>query len=248
MKSNFKKFSFIVFTYLLLSVNSLNAGIPVVDIAGNTQTIIQNIKQVAEWIKEAERWIDTSKHYSSQLDAYARQLATQSGIRDVTSFLKKAEDIYAKAQRAGTTLGQIRNLKNKKGKLASEVKKLMDEFFEYDYCQDIIDFNENIKNICYQKRSQAIEDILFFKGRSNAISDISKNISILGKKMAKSKDIKESSDLNNAIQSQIALMQAEKIQIDLYIKQREYAKIVMADMELENRMKKLNNYIDWSSK
>ena len=43
-------------------------------------------------------------------------------------------------------------------------------------------------------------------------------------------------------------MQAEKIQIDLYAKQRENSKNIMEDRELENRTNRLmNNYIDWGS-
>lgn len=245
-----KKILFITLTSLFLSSNSLNAsGIPVVDAAANAQMTTQNLKQIAEWAKEAKRWVDTTTHYSAQLNAYAKQLATQSGVRDVTSFLEEAKDVYDEAKKVGTTLGELKDFKNSgKDSISSKVKKLMDKFFEYDYCKDIVDVDKTTQNICYQKRSANIEDIVFYKERSDTIGMYSKNINKLAKKLQKSKDIKESSDLNNAIQAQVALMQAEKIQIDLYAKQRENSKNIMEDRELENRTNRLmNNYIDWGS-
>lgn len=213
------------------------SGIPVVDGANLAQTATQNLKQIDEWVKEANRWAETTTHYQSQLDAYAKQLATQSGVRDVTSFLKVAKSLYDEANKLGTHLYQLKDFNTDiKGNLASEVKRLMLKFYEYDYCANLVDTKR--QNSCYQEQTIPLEQIILYNNGAESMATYQKNIKELAKKLSKSKDIKESSDLNNAIQAQVALMQAEKMQIDLNLGVIEASKKALQENNFGNFIKK----------
>lgn len=230
-----------IFLIFLVANLVFASGIPVVDGANLAQNIQQNIKQALEWVKEANRWIETTKHYSSQLDAYSKQLASQSGVRDVSSFLKDIKSVYDEAQKLGVNLQDLQDMTKDidKNKLSSKLKNLMAKFFEYNYCDNFVEPTN--KRICENNRIGQVQDIAYYQSEQEAMSEYAKNISNLAKKLKNSKDIKESADLNNAIQTQVALMQAEKIKIDLYTKQREANKKMMQERSFENNMKRAQN-------
>ena len=240
-----KKLSLAALVCLSLSASLLNAsGIPVVDAAANAQMAQQNAKQVAEWLKEANRWVDTASHYQKQLDAYAEELAKISGVRDIAGFMKEVEDIYKEGEKLGTSVFDL-GTDFKKGTsndaLSKKAKALADKFLKYDYCKDKSD--EDSKNLCSHKREKDFEDIVYMQGRSKAISQHTEDIQTLAKKLKQSKDIKESADIQNAIQTKVALLNAEKIQIDLYNEQRAREDKVIEDLEDQRRMKIETNFV-----
>ena len=148
MKNKF--ISKVVLISALTASSMFASGIPVVDAAQNAQTMQHNLQEVAEWLKEANRWVETTKHYSSQLDHYAKEIAMNTGVRDVVSFLKDVKSVYDEADRLGTNLMELDFTKGKTN-WSDEVKKLMLKFYAYDYCANIVEDKE--KNICYNKRS-----------------------------------------------------------------------------------------------
>ncbi|MBQ9292937.1 MAG: transport associated protein 4, partial [Campylobacter sp.] len=125
-----------IFTKMVL-VSALSAnlvfatGIPVVDGAMNAQTMQHNLQQVAEWLKEANRWVETTQHYSSQLDHYAKEIAIQTGVRDVVSFLKDVKSVYDEADKLGTNLMELDFRKDSKSAWSDKVKKLMKQIYDY---------------------------------------------------------------------------------------------------------------------
>ncbi|XER93115.1 type IV secretion system protein (plasmid) [Campylobacter fetus] len=232
----------IVLVSLVAANVAFASGIPVVDAAANAQIMQQNIKQVLEWSKEAKRWTDTALHYKSQLEAYAKELEAQSGIRDAVSFLQDAKDIYEEAKATGQNLSEIRDFvsdaANIKNSLSSKAKELMNKYFEYDRC---VRYSENKQqNICYQKQAAVVDNIIFLNERSNNISSYTKDLNKLAKKLKNSKDVKESADIGNAIQLKVALLQAEKIQIDLMNDKKERNKEVIEEREKAEALQQWN--------
>ena len=69
------------------------------------------------------------------------------------------------------------------------------------------------------------------------------NISKLKNKLAKSKDAKESADINNAIQAEVALMQADKIQIDLSLDAIKTKKEILREIKMGQEIKRNNNLL-----
>lgn len=230
---------------LALSASLFGSGIPVVDAAANAQMAMQNLKQIAEWAKEANRWIETAAHYKNQLDAYAKQLASQSGIRNTIAFIKQVKDIYSEAK--NTPLMGLKNTttSDANGGLNSKAKELMNKFMVYDYCSDISIVEK--QNICKSQREATFEEAVFYAERSEAISDRSKIINQLANKLKGSKDIKESADIGNAIQTQVALLEAEKTQIELYRLSREKQKELLQEQKRQEYLKREATAVDFSS-
>ncbi|MGX7835305.1 transport associated protein 4 [Campylobacter fetus subsp. venerealis cfvi02/298] len=237
-----KAFKKAILVSLVAANAAFSSGIPVVDAAANSQMLQQNMKQVLEWAKEAKRWTDTALHYKSQLEAYAKELEAQSGIRDAVSFLQDAKDIYDEAKAVGQNISEIKDFvsdaANIKNSLSSKAKELMNKYFEYDRCNRYS--NAQQQNICYQKQSAVVENIVFLNERSENISSYTKDLNKLAKKLKNSKDVKESADIGNAIQLKVALLQAEKIQIDLMNDKKERNKEVIEERERAEALKQWN--------
>lgn len=241
-----KSFNKIVLTSIVTANLLFASGIPVVDAAANAQIMTQNIKQAAEWVKEAKRWADTAVHYKSQLDAYAKELATQTGIRDSVAFLKDVKDIYDEAKSVGQKISEIKDFsmdgQSIKNNLTSRAKQLMDKYFDYDRCNRFA--AQTDQNTCYQKKAAIVENIAFIEDRSENISNYTKDLNKLANKLKNSKDAKESADIGNAIQLKVALLQAEKTQIDLMNERKERNKEVIEEREKAEALKKWNTPID----
>ena len=238
-------FTKVVLSSALIANIVFASGIPVVDGAINAQTTQHNMKQVAEWLKEAKRWVDTTKHYSSQLNAYAEQIAAQTGVRDVTSFLKDVKSIYDEAEGLGENLYELKDFtKDVKGSLSSRVKDLMNKYYDYDYCENIRGEDaDKSKNACYQRRALPIEEVAIYEKAGKNMQTRANNISKLKNKLAKSKDAKESADINNAIQAEVALMQADKIQIDLSLDAIKTKKEILREIKMGQEIKRNNNLL-----
>ncbi|EFO3708864.1 type IV secretion system protein, partial [Escherichia coli] len=71
---------------LFFSAQAFSAGIPVFDAVQNTESINQ-------WMQKLQQWEDTVTHYKSELDAYKKQLATATGVRDIQGFLSDARSL-----------------------------------------------------------------------------------------------------------------------------------------------------------
>lgn len=210
----------------LLVSNALFAGIPVFD-----ETSL--MKQVDQWSKEAERWSATTEHYKQQITAYANQLAAQTGIRDVQKFIRSINNIY---QSAGSSVNSIK-MRLRSDRLSKEAEGLMKEFLGDDNSCD--SFGDQ-KDICKQAQLSGFEESIYLAGSSKMMSSYVNNINRLRKQLDKSQDIKESSDINTAIQGQIALMEAEKTQIELYQKQKQLEREALYQRLSRDYYKKLN--------
>ena len=83
---------------LAVALNLAASGIPVYDGAAFGQRQTEFFEQVKTWLEEADRWVRTTQHYKNQIDAYAKELATKTGIRDAVAFVEELKDIYAQAK------------------------------------------------------------------------------------------------------------------------------------------------------
>lgn len=54
---------------------------------------MQNTESINQWMQELQQWEDTVTHYKSELDAYKKQLATATGVRDIQGFLSDARSL-----------------------------------------------------------------------------------------------------------------------------------------------------------
>ena len=227
------------------SSNLLASGIPVVDATANSQMLQQNIKQALEWAKEAQRWVDTTKHYQSQLTAYSNELATKTGVRDIMSVVKEARKLYGSGMELYSSVSSISG--SLKGNMSNSnfnklAEKLMKDSLSYDVCQG---YKNNMQNICKEDQIANFKEAIFFENANQAMSESLENIDSLIKKLKNSKDIKESNDINNAINSQIALIEAHKSKIDMAMYQRTIQKDIREQkIQAESQRKFTNEWIN----
>lgn len=247
-----KQMSLACVAALTLSISTLSAsGIPVVDGAQISQSQINHIedvlKQAKTWAEEAKRWADTAAHYKEQLNAYARQLASQTGIRDVSSYLEDVKELYGSVNKLGMSITDaIEMTKDIKGfSKADFIRNFMDiidNHYEYNPCKAIAETEKAKRNACMITYAEPMQDMEVYSEMSENMDKHLKNLNKLSKKLEKSKDIKESSDLNNQIQSQVALMNAQKIQFDTY---KDTRKLRQEQADLQRKSAILKSQSNW---
>jgi len=197
-------------------------GIPVVDVLANSQSMAQNIKEIAEWAEQAERWAKTATHYQSQLDAYAAQLASQTGVRNSVSFSKEAKDFYSESKTNDSNfIGLYDALSSPNSYTSSRAQALTSKYTLFDRCEQNSLLSTQEKNLCKSKMASQVDDVVKYEEFAENMNVTSSNIKNLSDKLKNSKDIKESQDINNAIQIEISNLKMQQMQIDLYNKSRE---------------------------
>lgn len=200
----------------VLAISLLNAsGIPVVDAVANAQAMAQNIKTVAEYAKEAQRWANTVTHFQSQLDAYKNQLLSQTQIRDSVQFVKDIQDFnnFAKNYK-DDYLSLSNDILNSNTLIGNQAKTLFNKYNLFDDCNyDYMTQNE--KDICKNKMVRRVQEVATYQTYSDNLSKISDNLSNLSYKLTTSSDIKESTDIGNAIAVQVAQLNLTKTQVQL---------------------------------
>lgn len=211
-----------IFISALLSTQLVfSAGIPVVDAVANSQSLAQNMKTIAEWAKEAQRWADTAIHYKSQLQAYENELLSKTGIRDTVGFLKDLDKLGDYAKMYGEDFLNLGGT-NPNSSLGKESERLFEHYNIYDRCKSLE--KEWEKTNCKNTLKREVDNIATVQSTSKAVDGSSKRLDELSKKVANSKDTKESQDLANAINIEIAQLQVANMKLDMMIKQNEAQK------------------------
>lgn len=197
-------------------------GIPVVDAMANAQSMAQNIKQVMEWAKEAERWSQTTTQYQNELDAYAKQLASQTGVRNSVAFTKEAKDFYSESKANDSNfIGLYDALDSPNSYTSSRAQTLTSKYTLFDRCEQNTLLSTQEKNLCKAKMASQVDDVVKYQEFADNMSISADNLKTLSQRLKNSQDIKESQDINNAIQIEKANLQMQQMQIDLYNKSRE---------------------------
>lgn len=218
------------------------SGIPVVDAAANQQMAMQNAKQIAEWAKEATRWVDTVSHYQKQLQAYADELQAKTGIKDSISTLKDFKQIYADFGRAYENIQDFKDkvLSDPEAFIKGKIGETYSKYMIFDRCQYISDAHR--KNICLMEMLTAAAEIQSTEEKSEQLSNISKVIQEIDEKIKKSKDIKESQDLANALNLQVAKVQLIQTSLQNEHYRYEAERRARKDQARQKVEQDLNNY------
>ena len=111
---------------LAVALNLAASGIPVYDGAAFGQRQTEFFEQVKTWLEEADRWVRTTQHYKNQIDAYAKELATKTGIRDAVAFVDELKDIYAQAKSLKGSIMGISGAYGNESELSPKEKELME--------------------------------------------------------------------------------------------------------------------------
>ena len=211
--------------YLLSAVLStqllFSSGIPTVDVLAIAQTLAQNIKEIAEWKETAERWSDTASHYSSQLTAYETELMSKTGIRDSVGFVKDLNRLQQYAKVYGDDyLDLAKAMANPSSQIGNLARSLYQKYNVFDECENQ-KYKSWEKEACKNKLQRQVQQIATVQESSKLVNKSSENLEDLSKKISNTKDIKESQDIANAINMELANLQVVSMKMDMLSKQEE---------------------------
>ena len=209
--------------YLLSAVLStqllFSSGIPTVDVLAIAQTLAQNIKEIAEWKETAERWSDTASHYSSQLTAYENELMSKTGIRDSVGFVKDLNRLQQYAKVYGDDyLDLAKAMANPSSNIGNLSRSLFQKYNVFDRCENQI-YKDWEKENCKMKLQREVTQIATVQESNIMVAKTAENLEALTKKAANTQDIKDSQDIANAINIEMAQLQVVSMKMDMLEKQ-----------------------------
>ncbi|MFQ1018124.1 type IV secretion system protein [Gilliamella sp. BG7] len=218
----------------LYSSSVFAGGIPTVDVASIAQLQLEAAEQ-------AKRWTETVKQYKDQLKTQRDTLAAQTGVRDIADLVKESSSYFKNAQDLQKWINNPKKiLELGFDSLNPDLKKIYKSYGLDNLCPS----EQNSTNSFVEKERKNCEgQIVLMTLRQQqadnnlkAIDERVKTINKIAKKMAQSKDQKESLDLNNAMNTQLALLQADKLKMDIQVQQQLQQKALI-EMQQENIMK-----------
>ncbi|TYA28255.1 type IV secretion system protein [Aggregatibacter actinomycetemcomitans] len=233
----FKKLTLIAVLSMPVLVNA--SGIPVVDAAAAGQRQMSMLQTVQQWAKEAKQWTETVSHYKNELKAYADQLASQTGIRDVQAFIGEAHSLYGEINGLKSEFTPVINLvSGGKDALSANAKSLFEKYNLFDRCKNL---RQGEITSCEANIVSTVESMSFLDSFESNVNSKLKTIDKLAKRMTKSQDVKESQDLKNAMDVQLAALQSQKVQLDLFnARQTEYRRLMNEQQKQLASQRRLN--------
>lgn len=227
-----KKFSLILL--LIFSSFSFAGGIPTIDVA----SILQLQLEAAE---QAKRWTETVQQYKDQLKNQREMIASQTGIRDIAGLVKESESFFKDAKELQNWISNPKKILDMGfDSLNDDLKKIYNSYGLNHLCgSETVTANSFAEKERKNCEGQIILMTLEQQQANNNLKNIDDRVKTINKiatRMASSKDQKESQDLNNAMSTQLALLQAEKLKMDIQAQQATRQKELI-EVQQENIMK-----------
>ncbi len=198
------------------------AGIPVIDAVSNAQQLAAHVETIATWAKEAQRWVETAQHYKAQLESYRDELLTKTGIRDSVSFLKDLDRLQEYSKMYGDDYLKLGTaLLNENTVIGSQAKQLFEKYNVFDRCSNKTEWK---KESCENTLIREVTTIATVTSTAELVKESQEILQDLSKKVSNSQDIKESQDLANAINIEIAQLQATQMKLDMLTKKNKAEK------------------------
>lgn len=138
-----------------------------------------------------------SRTLSKQLQAYADQLQSQTGIRDAVSTLKDFKQIYSDFGRAFQNIQDFNEqvLQDPESFIKDKIGDAYKKYTLFDRCAEIEDT---------ERKANCMVDMVTYVAQEHqtTLSKINETIAELDIKLRNSKDIKESQDIANTLASE----------------------------------------------
>lgn len=224
------------------SVSVFAGGIPTIDVASIAQLQLEAAEQ-------AKRWTETVKQYKDQLKTQRDTLAAQTGVRDIANLVNESSSYFKDAQELQKWINNPKKiLELGFDSLNADLKKIYKSYGLDNLCSS----EQNSTNSFVAKERKNCEgQIVLMTLRQQqadnnlkAIDERVKTINKIAKKMAQSKDQKESLDLNNAMNTQLALLQADKLKMDIQVQQQlQQKELIEVQQEDIRREKVMSNKV-----
>ena len=125
-----------------------------------------------------------------------------------------------------------------KNALSANAKSLFEKYNLFDRCKNL---RQGEITSCEANIVSTVESMSFLDSFESNVNSKLKTIDKLSKRMAKSQDVKESQDLKNAMDVQLAALQSQKVQLDLFnARQTEYRRLMNEQQKQLASQRRLN--------
>ncbi len=205
MKTTLKKITISIAAVSVMSTQSF-AIFGVGDIVFDP---VQTAKAVAEYGEQALRWKKTIINYQDELLA-------KTGIRDIISFKQEMGQLMEFMDNYSLDFMDLTNdiIDNPKSQIGQYAKRLFDQYNLFDDCN--YDYmNQDQKRICKSGMVRNVQEIATYQHTTQKLKKIMENLKSLSDKRAQSKDVKQSADVANAMQMQLAQLEIIKTQVEM---------------------------------
>lgn len=177
---------------------------------------VQTGKAVIEYAEQAKRWSEEIIHYKDQIEAYEKELLAATEIRDSVQFMKDIQEFNNFTQNYSLDFLDLKDdiLGNPSSQVGEYAKELFDKYEIFDDCNYEY-MNDKQKEICKNDMVRSVQEVATYQAYKDKLSSSSTKLGDLSQKLANSKDIKESQDIQNAIQMELAQLEVAKAQVEL---------------------------------
>jgi type IV secretion system protein VirB5 len=135
-------------------------------------------------------------------------------------------------------------LGNPKSQVGQYAKQLFDKYQIFDDCNEEY-MNDNQKKICKNEMVRNVQEVATYQAYKDNLSSVSTKLGDLSQKLANSKDIKESQDIQNAIQMEIAQFEVAKAQVELMDTQNKSLKSIEQRQKEQLYKQNRTKQADW---
>ena len=194
---------------ILLSLGAVSAIITnshgflgVGDVVYDPLAVAQAVKQVTALKK--------------QVDLMKKTAAATCGVKDTVKLYKDMKQLTAVMEKYKVTLDDL-DVENPKSQIGQMAQKIFQENQIFDNCN--MGCNSSLKTqVCKNKQMRNVGEIATAMVYADELDATAKRLKDLGEKLAKSKDLKTSQDIGNAISLEMAQLELGKSKVEMMAK------------------------------
>lgn len=187
------------------------SGVPVVDSANLSQNVMDYVATVAEFTEQATRWEEKIKQYQNQLNTMTDQLAAQTGVRNMTKLVSDIQSIHKNISEFKMPSADIIMSKGDSF-IDSKTAEYMRTNLVYDRCTQR---NIKLKNLCKTEQLTSATAQVQIETVQKELSEYLKELTSLQDQAKSSVDAKESMDINNMAQANLAQLNLIKTKLEI---------------------------------
>jgi type IV secretion system protein VirB5 len=188
------------------------AGIPTIDSAAIANSVTEFVSTNQEYQAQVKRWESTDQHHKNELEAYEKQLESQTGERKIGVLINEYNVNKFEFPSVNSLMSSGR------GALSDQAKKMFDEYNLFDNCQQK---DKSLRDNC---DAQAVVDFQRMAMLDEANENLNKKLEEIGKvaeRIKTSKDTKESQDLTNVMQLKMSELDMERSRLEIALAQQQ---------------------------
>jgi type IV secretion system protein VirB5 len=186
---------------MALSTNS-NAIFGVGDVVYDPAAVYQAIEQVTQLKK--------------QVTLMKKTAVATCGIKDAVKMYSDMKQLTETMKEFKVSLDDL-DIDNPKSKIGQMAQKIFNDNQIFDNCNQPCN-SELQKQVCKDSQIRNVGEIATAMVYGDELGEAAKRLEKLGKKLAKSKDIKTSQDIGNALSLELAQLQISKSRVDMMTK------------------------------